>query len=104
MKEVEKINEEGILTIWHKRMSSMSKSACINYDKEKDPPTKYIIDNMVEFKWWGNFDSLKDKDLCEEAKEWCKENCNGLVYGNHYSGSFKFELKEDAFAFRMRWT
>ncbi len=104
MKEVERIDKEGRLSIWHEEYMSMSKSACINYDKEKDPSKGLAIDNMVEFEWWGNFDSLKDKDLCEEAKEWCKENCNGLVYGNYFSGSFKFELKEDAFEFRMRWT
>lgn len=104
MKEVKKINKEtGKLTIWHERIS-MSKSACINYDEEKDPSTKHIIDNMVEFEWWGKFDNLKDERLFDEAKEWCEENCNGLVYGNHLSGSFKFELKEDAFAFKMRWT
>jgi len=102
MKEVEKINEEGVLTIWHERIS-MSKSACINYDKEKDPPKGLAIDNMVEFEWRGNFDSLRDKDLYEEAKEWCKENCSGLIYGNRF-GHFSFELSEDAFAFRMRWT
>ena len=35
--------------------------------------------------------------------KWCEENCKGLIYFNHLSYSFKFELEVDAMAFRLRW-
>jgi hypothetical protein len=41
---------------------------------------------------WGQIDVIE---------EWCKDNCIGLYYGafTHY----RFELEEDATAFKLRW-
>ena len=53
-----------------------------------DERCAYVVDVFVEI---------------QEAKDWCKENCTGLydVYNENYT---IFNLKEDAMAFKLRWS
>lgn len=83
----------------------VSRINCINYNAKK-----HLLDaddfmgDMVQLNWWGKFDNLKMNDiLFNEVVEWCKENCEGLVNGNPFSGTFEFELETDAMAFVLRW-
>ena len=110
MKEIEVVDQETGEIKLFKQRSYMSKHGCINYDpikhfSEGDGP----FDEMIEFAWWGTFPHLRgnynldDNVIYNEVIKWCEENCQGLVYGNHLSGKFSFEIEEDAFAFRLRW-
>ncbi len=87
----------------------ISRHVCINYDPNSPLDEQSNFDDMVELVWEGKFKNLVDlihneSSLHAEAILWCKENCEGLVYANRFSGSFKFEINEDAMAFKLRWT
>ncbi len=76
----------------------ISRHGCINYN-----PDEEVDDDMVEMIWWGKFDYLKIIASVDKLTEWCEDNCEGLIYFNYHSYSFKFELEEDVMAFRLRW-
>lgn len=86
----------------------ISRHVCINYDPNNPLDGQSDFDDMAELVWEGKFEELiafghGDSILHTEAILWCEENCKGLVYANRFSGTFKFELEEDAMAFKLRW-
>lgn len=82
----------------------ISRHICLNYDPNSPLVGQSDFDDMVELVWEGTFKELTDNiDLHVEAILWCEENCKGLVYNTRYLGKFKFELIEDAMAFKLRW-
>lgn len=88
----------------------ISRHVCVNYDPDSPLDGQTDFDDMVELVWEGVFKDLIDGNISNdsntlhvEAILWCEENCKGLVYANRFSGRFKFELIEDAMAFKLRW-
>ena len=90
----------AITNIISKRHCYISRFVCLNYDIMNDDGA---LDRLVEVPYHGDFSHLKENHGPFDIKEWCKQNCEGLVYFNELSYKLDFELEEDATAFVLRW-